>query len=262
MNTRTTAPSLFGHAEVPRAVAPPELARHQGGTLVDLLYDGFYMVFLLRAGREPHDGEGFREQLRLFLKDFETRARRLGVDADDTRHASFAFCALVDEVILQSGFECRARWELKPLQLELFGDHLAGERFFDQLEQLRQGGAARVQVLEVFHLCLLLGFQGRYLLEGHEKLDWLTARLGDEIAHLRGRRAGFAPHGEPPDRIAHQLRHELPLWTIGAVVALMGLLAFIGLRVLLQQGTGQDLATFDKVIAHTPRQAHVTISWP
>ena len=262
MTTRATPPSLFGSAELPRAEAPPELARHEAGTLVDLLYDGFYMVFLLRAGREPQDAARFRDQLSGFLKDFELRARRLGVDADDTRHASFAFCALVDEVMLQSSFEARAAWELKPLQLDLFGDHLAGDRFFEQLEALRQGGAARVQVLEVYHLCLLLGFQGRYLLEGNEKLAWLTARLGDEIAHLRGRRAGFAPHAEPPDRIAHQLRHELPLWTIGAVVALMGLLAFIGLRVFVQHGTDQDLAGFDKVIAHTPRQAHVTISWP
>lgn len=262
MNTRTTPPSLFGSAEVPRAEMPRELARHAAGTLVDLLYDGFYMVFLLRAGREPQDAAQFREQLRTLLRDFEAQARRQGIDPGDTRRASFAFVALVDEVMLHSTFAARAAWELRPLQLELFGDHLAGERFFEALEQLRQGGAVRVQVLEVFHLCLLLGFQGRYLLEGNEKLTWLTSRLGDEIAHMRGRRAGFAPHAEPPDRVAHQLRHELPLWTIGAVVALFGLLAFVGLRIALQQGATQELAQFDGVIARTPQQANVTITWP
>lgn len=262
MTARATPPSLFGSSDVPRAEMPRELARYEAGTLVDLLYNGFYMVFLLRAGREPQDANSFREQLRTLLKDFEAQARRLNVDADDTHKASFAFCALVDEVMLQSRFAARATWELRPLQLELFGDHLAGERFFEMLEALRQGGAARVQVLEVFHLCLLLGFQGRYFLEGNEKLTWLTSRLGDEIAHMRGRRAGFAPHAELPDRVAHQLRHELPLWTIGAVVALLGVLAFVGLRVALQQGTAQDLAQFDGVIARTPQQAHVTITWP
>ncbi len=35
-------------------------------------------------------------------------------------------------------------------------------------------------------MCLLLGFEGRYTLDGHEKLSYLTARLGDEIAHMRG----------------------------------------------------------------------------
>jgi type VI secretion system protein ImpK len=44
-------------------------------------------------------------------------------------------------------------------------------------------------------MCLLLGFQGRYMLEGTEKLNYLTSRLGDEIAHLKGKRGGFAPHG-------------------------------------------------------------------
>jgi type VI secretion system protein ImpK len=38
-----------------------------------------------------------------------------------------------------------------------------------------------------------LTWRGKQL-EGAEKLNYLTARLGDEIAHLKGKSAGFAPH--------------------------------------------------------------------
>ena len=148
------------------------------------------------------------------------------------------------------------------MQTELFGEQLAGERFFDYLDRLRQGGAARVQVLEVFHMCLLLGFQGRYLLEGPEKLAYLTARLGEEIAHLRGRRAAFAPHGERPDAVVNRLRTEVPLWVIGSVFALVAALGFAGLRYTLQRQTAADLARYSGVVKLAPQAANVTITLP
>src|SRR5690606_4729874 len=101
-------------------------------------------------------------------------AKRLGASADDTYLSKFAFCALVDEVVLASQSKVRDAWERRPLQIEFFGEQLAGERFFEHLDTLRQGGAARVQLLEVFHMCLLVGFQGKYILEGSEKLNYLT----------------------------------------------------------------------------------------
>ena len=104
-------------------------------------------------------------------------------------------------------------------------------------------------------MCLLLGFQGRYLLEGPEKLAYMTARLGEEIAHLRGRRPEFAPHWEAPDRVAHQLKSEVPF-------ALAALLAFVGLHWALQHQTHADLAAYQGVVKLAPRAAHVTITLP
>ena len=59
--------------------------------------------------------------------------------------------------------------ELQSLQLHLFGDHLASENFFHRLEELRVQGASQLPSLEVYHYCLLLGFEGKYRLEGPEK---------------------------------------------------------------------------------------------
>ncbi len=262
MNARPHAPTLFGADEPAHAPPPMPAPARQARSLLELLYEGCTMVFLLRNGQAPTDAGVFRERVRQFLAGFERGGQRLGVDTDSVFLAKFAFCALVDEVILTGRFALRAEWERRPLQLEFFGEQLAGERFFEHLEMLRQGGAPRLQALEVFHMCLLLGFQGRYLLEGTEKLGYLSARLGEEIAHLRGRRAGFAPHAEPPDRVVHRLRTEVPLWVVGAVFALVAALGFVGLRTVLQRQTAADLAGHGPLITLPPQAAHVTITLP
>ena len=262
--TETHPPSLFGQSATSAVGRTPAVSAspRNASSLLDLLYDGFYMVFLLKNRYAPHDADTFRESIRSFLTEFDRGGKRLGASADDMYLSKFAFCALVDEVVLTSQSKVRDAWERRPLQIEFFGEQLAGERFFEHLETLRQGGAARVELLEVFHMCLLIGFQGKYILEGSEKLNYLTGRLGDEIAHLKGRRAGFAPHWAAPDSVIHALRTEVPLWVIGSVFALAGLLAFLGIRHSLDRQTTEDLGRYSQVVMLAPQPAHVTITLP
>ncbi len=262
----SAAPSLFGDSPAPAmragAGTGAVVAAHEARNLLDLLYDGFYMVILLRNRYAPSDADSFRDRIKQFLNGFERGAKKLDASADDIHLAKFAYCALIDEVVLMSKLRLREVWERRPLQLEFFGEQLAGERFFEHLETLRQGGSARLQTLEVFHMCLLMGFQGRYILEGSEKLNYLTGRLGDEIAQLRGKRAAFAPHWVAPDRVAHVLKRDVPLWVVGSVFALAGLLAFLGLRWVLDRQTRADLAPYAQIVKLAPQPANITITLP
>ena len=129
--------------------------------------------------------------------------------------------------MLSSDFAIRDDWERAPLQLRLFGEHLAGEGFFDKLETLRLTPEKNVETLEVFHICLILGFQGRYLLEGTEKLSYVIARLGQEIAHARGGVPEFAPHWKLPFRFNDYVRHELPLWLYFALLSGVAVVIFL-----------------------------------
>ncbi len=230
--------------------------------LVDLMYDGFYMVFLLKNRNLPSDAQPFRERVREFLLELDRTAARQSALPDDLHAAKYAFCALVDEIVLTSVPRLREEWERRPLQLQFFGEQLAGELFFTRLEELRQQGASRLHALEVFHMCLLLGFQGKYMLEGTEKLGYLTARLGDEIAHLRGRRVGFAPHWAAPDRVTHTLKYQTPLWAIGSVLAAVALLALIGLRWSLSEQTTRQLSGYQGIVRLPARTAYVNITLP
>ncbi|MEM5458979.1 type IVB secretion system protein IcmH/DotU [Paraburkholderia phytofirmans] len=256
------APSLFGGSTPSAAPAPITEPSYQVRSLLDLLYDGFFMLFLLKNGREPGDAQEFSQRIQQFLGDFERGAKKLNASAEDVYASKFAFCAAIDESVLSSTFRIRTEWERRPLQLVLFGEQLAGEKFFQYLEECRAQGAARLQSLEVFHMCLLLGYQGKYLLEGPEKLAYLTARIGDEIAHLKGKRAQFAPHWPLPDQVAHRLKREVPLWSIGAVFALVGLLAYLGLNTYLRDQTLRSLAPYSQVVKLGPQSATLTISLP
>lgn len=264
----TGAPSLFddghigGGAEMP--YAPPKIS--QASNLVDLLYDGFYIVFLLKNQYVPNQPEDFRNKILDLLNRFETQAKKLQFSADDIHDAKYAYCALLDETIVTqqdaSFFNLQNSWLISPLQLSLFGSQLAGYRFFEILEQLRTKGKDRLASLEVFHYCLLLGFQGKYRIESFESLNHLVARVGDEIDYLKGKKASFSPFAYLPDQIKNIIHKELPFVWILLFLLLFAVLSFAGLRYMLNQQNDASLSKFNNVISTPAEQAHITIHLP
>ena len=254
-----SAPSLFDDASAPQIKA--DVTNHRRN-LVDMMHDGFYLLFLLRHKVEPQEAGVFRQRIQDFLTQFERNAKRENASTEDIFDAKYAFCAAVDEAILSSQFSIRDEWERQPLQLLLFGVHLAGEQYFDKLEELRRLGAPRVQALEIFYHCLLHGFRGKYLLEGPEKLNYLIARVGDEVAYHKGKRAGFAPNWAIPDRVRHALNNEIPIWVIACVMAMMAVLGYVGLHSYLGHQTASMLAPYVDIFKAAPRPAHVNITLP
>lgn len=256
----TTAPSLFSVAPSLRTEAPA--ADRPAKSLVDLLYDGFHMLILLNHRSVPKDPDEFCGNIQKFLEQFERAARKNNFSATDIFDAKYAFCAAIDEAVLSSQMNIRDTWERRPLQLLLFGDQLAGEHFFDKLEAARNEGANRINALEVFHMCLLIGFKGRYLLEGPEKLKYLTQQLGEQIAHIKGKAAAFSPHWAAPDSIANAIKRDIPIWVIVSVLALFGLIAYVGLDWHAGRTVQQTLSPFKNVVQLAPRAPTLTITLP
>lgn len=251
-------PSLTSSVTI--ANATPNAAAPQ--SLLDLMSDVFYLLLLLKRGQLPNEAESFVQAVQKFLDGVERNAMRQGISSEDVYAAKYAFCAAVDEAILSQPSALHEVWERNPLQLRLFGEHLAGEHFFDRLEELRRQGAPRLPSLEVYHYCLLMGFEGKYRLEGTEKLGYLTARLGDEIVYLKGKRNGFAPRALPPDSVRHQLRRVIPMWLPAMLVGCFGVLAFFGLRFYMGHETEKQLAAYNDVVQMPERTAHITITLP
>lgn len=260
----TTPPTLF--ADQPSGFPPMPVSDARYGanaTLLDLLYDGLVMLFLLKNKNTPAQADAFFQEIQRYLGEFERNARKHGINAEEIYAAKYAFCASVDEFILANPeAPIHVEWERRPLQLVLFGDQLAGENFFKLLEEQRALGAPRLQAMEVLYICLLLGFQGRYMLDGAEKLAYLTARLGDEISNIKGQRTAFAPHWALPDLISHTLKREAPQWVVAAVFSLIGLITFIGLSTHLNSVSRDTLSGYQDIVQLGPRQANLTISLP
>ncbi|KAJ8138984.1 hypothetical protein OY671_007803, partial [Metschnikowia pulcherrima] len=217
----------------PGASLPPRAADFYGSrpakSSSDSSYDGFSMSFSLKSGQEPASAASFSARVQQFSADFERSAKKLDIPAEDVYATKYAFCAAVDETVSNSQFSIRDAWMSQPLQSTLFGEQSAGENFFSRSEDSRAQGAPRSQSSEVFYMCSSSGFQGKYMIEGQEKLGYSTARSGDEIASSRGKRAGFAPHWPSPDKIAHTLKRDVPSWSIGASFASLGSSAYSGM---------------------------------
>ena len=84
--------------------------------------------------------------------------------------SKFALASFVDEAVLTNNFPLRAEWERNPLQLEYFGEALAGNKFFDKLESMLQQIDVTQDAVEIYYFCMLLGFKGRYGVYEQDKL--------------------------------------------------------------------------------------------
>ena len=243
------------------AGAAVEAAPKKAG-LMDLMREGFLLIFLLKNGDRPSGLDDFKQRIDTFLQGFDRDARRAGFAVDDVYLAKYAFCAALDEIILTSQLPLRHDWEAYPLQIQYFGDHLAGEVFFDHLEKVRMQGAASLSVLEVFYYCLVLGFEGKYRLEGPEKLNYLIGRVGEEIRQLRGKHSDFAPHWAIPDKITQVIAREMPMWLYFVLLAVVALLSYGVFRWLLGMSVddlGRQLVNLVQPVA---QQAYLIISTP
>ena len=268
MTINNNAPSLFEDGQIGMGSNPAitQSKNASAANLVDLLHDGFYIVFLLKNQYVPANAYEFRDKILNLLNRFENQARKLQFSADDIHDAKYAYCALLDETIVTQQdaqfFELQNHWMISPLQLSLFGSQLAGYRFFEILESLRSHGKERLAALEVFHYCMLLGFHGKFRIESIQNLSHLVARVGDEIDFLKGKKTAFSPFAALPDQIKNIIHRELPFFGILIFLAVFALLSFTGLNFMLSKQNNNSLAGYQNIISSPAEQAYITIHLP
>lgn len=199
-------------------------------------------VTRLRAHRQHvTDAEVFRNQVRQAIRAADQDAKRLGYAEEDIKLATFAVVAFLDESVLNLQNTVFADWVRKPMQEELFGRHTAGEIFFDQLKHLlgRRETPELADLLEVYQLCLLLGFVGRYSISGRGELRAVIDAVSDKIARVRQAREGISPMWRLPEGGFVQGGADPWVkrlaWVAGGCGAVMAL-AFIVYKLALSSG--------------------------
>jgi type VI secretion system protein ImpK len=138
-------------------------------TLMDLMYDGFYALFMLKNGNGPQANTDFINKMTQFLDDFsaapKSKAPRPTTSTTpSTRSAppsTRSSCAR-RTASATPGNAARCNWCCSATSWPA--------RISSTASKACARGSAHLQALEVFHMCLLLGFQGRYIIEGSEKL--------------------------------------------------------------------------------------------
>jgi type VI secretion system protein ImpK len=171
-----------------------------------LLYQGLLTGIVRIQARRQHvsDAESFRRRTKAALQEVERDAITAGYDGNDIKDTHFAVVAFLDSVVLNSNDPVRAEWERKTLQEELFGQTDAGVVFFEKLEHFRSRRDLDqlADILEIYLLCLLLGFEGRYSGRLRGELEVITEKVRRRIEDIRGRSGQISPSAGLPSETA------------------------------------------------------------
>jgi type VI secretion system protein ImpK len=160
-----------------------------------LFQEALTVVVRLRSSRQTVDPLSFRSQFTQALQSAGQESARRGYAPEDVRVGTFAIVAFLDETILNSHDPAFNDWVRKPLQQELFGVDMAGEIYFRNISHLlgRSDSQELADVLELYQLCLLLGFRGRYGTGSNAELRNFASLLTERIQRIRGAATPIAP---------------------------------------------------------------------
>jgi type VI secretion system protein ImpK len=118
------------------------------------------------------------------VETFERELAGSGCDARTVTAASYLLCVWLDEVIAPHAWAA-AHWPAHSLLQRFHGEADGRTRVFQLLERLVRQPDADRPLLELFHVCLSLGLQGRWqdTADGPRQLAALRTRLA-ELLHL------------------------------------------------------------------------------
>src|ERR1700690_893380 len=200
----------------------------------------FTAVVRVRYNRQAvQDAETFRGQMRQALRVAEQDARSHGCSPEDVNQVIFGVVAFLDESVLSSGNPVFANWPRLPLQAELFGHQLAGEMFFQELQKAlnRPDSQEVADLLEVYYLCLLLGFKGRYAAGGD--LRSIMSAIQEKIRRVRGPAGPLSPRGAiPADAVRRAQSDRVSVWLgrSALITVALAVVLFVVFKMFLMSG--------------------------
>jgi len=235
--------TLFGATSIKATEQP---ANRRRDNLAIVFQNLLTVIVRLRANRQViSDAQAFRSQMQGALRVAEKEAISKLYPPQDVRLATFAIVALLDETILNSANPAFADWARMPLQEEMFGQHRAGEVFFENVDRLlaRDDSHGVADLLEVYSLCVLLGYRGKYGVGDQNSVRPVLDSIADKIRRIRGALPGLSPSWAIPEGAIRAIEADPWIRQLG-IAALAGvflaLLFFVLFKTLLS-GSAADL---------------------
>ena len=195
-------------------------------TLALLYQNVFTGIVRLQSGRQRLSDSGtFRRRITDALQDIQKDAAAAGYRSREIHDAECAVVAFLDEAVLSLKDRARDTWAKQTLSMELYNESNAGEVFYERLDDLSgEGDSNRLaDVLEVYLLCLLLGFEGRFSGSMRAEAARISDRLRRRVEAIRGSEYRLAPPLRFPANDGELKTAERPRdarrWWLGGLVA-------------------------------------------
>ncbi len=203
----------------------------------------FDLILRLKAGIVAPSND-LRPKIAGMLEDFEKRAERYRFNHKIVQVSKFALASFVDETVLTNNFPLKNEWEKNPLQLEYFGEQLAGNKFFDKLDAMLKQIDVTVDAVEIYYFCMLLGFKGRYAIYEQDKLLSIMQATANALVKAgKIKPVELSPHWLANDQPPPPERGGMPTWAKIGAGALLGLafIVYLGMFVLSNSFTQEVL---------------------
>jgi type VI secretion system protein ImpK len=209
------------------------------GPLLQLL--GRLRVSLIRASF-ANLMEQFAESIKFFEKDI----RSAGTSEQQANSAKYILCATADDIVQHIPTEERHVWVQYSMLSRFFGERIGGVRFFEMLNHAKLDPLINYPVLELYHACLALGFQGVYRTQGGglASLQQIQRDLYETLRRVRPKiTKDLSPHWRGQALGLNVNRSQIPVWAVGAALGALLFGLFIALRILLSGNADAAVAT-------------------
>lgn len=176
----------------------------------------------LRGQIANADVEGLRRQCVQEIRAFEERSKRAGAPDADVLAARYALCTVIDEAVLNTPWGAQSGWAGQSLLVTFHREAQGGDKFFQILDRLLGEPQRYLSLLELWYVCLSLGFEGRYRLDerGAMRLADIRRDLIQRIEPLRGQpETALSPHWKGVEDKRNAVLRLLPLWVVAAAAA-------------------------------------------
>ncbi len=194
-----------------------------------------------------------RDSLLQQISQFEAAARTRSVSPEMVLVARYALCTLFDETVATTPWGGTADWIQQSLLVTLHRETWGGEKFFQLLNKMAEDPARNIDLLELFYICLALGFEGRFRVidGGKVQLEALRERLAAIIKKTRGEcEKDLSGQWRGEQTTLRKVHNFILVWAAAAVMGVLLLGVYVWLSFSLNDHS--DALAFGKVQAPRP----------
>ncbi len=224
--------------------SPSQPSGGEPGPLITLATPLLLLMIQLRRQARP------AEETRLYLhvsneiQALDPQLVHQGYDPQTIHGFRYLLCCVLDEAVMSQSWGSQGCWSSHSLLTRFHSESWGGEQFFVRLQRLMTQPEMHMELLQFAHLCLCLGYEGRYRIQpqGEVALRRLQTQLHQLIYPELSPRHAATLHLTPqPQPMVSSEQQPLPLMLYGLGLFLLLMLVFLCFHQSLAQQSAQIL---------------------
>ncbi len=221
--------------------APDQIQLKRGlNSLVNAASTLLTVAIKLRTTLQHDNIVELHKRLTEEIKSFDVRAQQAGASPETIISARYLLCTVVDEIVLNTPWGTNGGWSQHSLLSIFHQETFGGEKCFLILQRMQENPSQHLDLLELYYLCLSLGFEGKYKLEqrGHEQLDQIREGLYQTIENHRGHmEQDLSAQWQGCGQKKSSMMDYIPMWVIASIMLAILVVSHSGFRYWLYDAT-------------------------